>query len=253
MSDTRLEGRAAVITGASDGIGLGIAQRYVQAGGSVVLSDVDDARGEAATKALKDAGAKVVYQHCDVTKKDDVLALVARSVKEFGAVDILVNNAYRGEGIRRVEQWSDDSLQTNLLMNLYGPKWAMEAALPHMKAKKWGRIVNICSLNGVNAHMGSMPYNSSKEALRSYTRTAARESIAQHRAAAVFPALREFATKGVIDVDDRMAQRRPAEQPRLGRLVAPHRTVIIEMVTRQIGQHRHVKLDAGETILCETV
>jgi len=78
MSNTRLAGRAAVITCARDGIGLGIAQRYAQAGGAVALSDVDDAQGEAATKALKDQGARVVYQYCDVTKKDDVLALVTR-------------------------------------------------------------------------------------------------------------------------------------------------------------------------------
>lgn len=175
MTDTRLAGRAAVITGAADGIGLGMAERFVQAGAAVVLSDVDDAKGEAAAQALKAKGGRAVYQHCNVMEKSDVQALIARCVSEFGGVDIVVNNAYRGEGIRRVEAWSDDSLQSNFLMNVYGPKWAMEAALPYMKAKKWGRIINICSLNGVNAHMGSMPYNSSKEALRAYTRTAARE------------------------------------------------------------------------------
>lgn len=221
MSDTRLAGRAAVITGASDGIGLGIAQRYAQAGGAVLLSDVDDAKGEAATKALKDAGAKVAYQHCDVTKKDDVLALVARCVKEFGAVDILVNNAYRGEGIRRIEQWSDDSLQTNLLMNLYGPKWAMEAALPHMKAKKWGRIVNICSLNGVNAHMGSMPYNSSKEALRSYTRTAAREWAPYGIAANIIcPAAASASYKKFKELQPATAEATAAANP-MGRMGDP--------------------------------
>src|SRR4029453_18010383 len=57
----------------------------------------------------------------------------------------------------------------------YGPYWAMPAAFPHMKAQGWGRVVNLCSLNGVNAHVGTLEYNAAKEALRALTRTAARE------------------------------------------------------------------------------
>jgi NAD(P)-dependent dehydrogenase (short-subunit alcohol dehydrogenase family) len=57
----------------------------------------------------------------------------------------------------------------------YGPFWAMRAALPHMRSRGWGRVINVCSLNGVNAHMGTLDYNAAKEALRALTRTAARE------------------------------------------------------------------------------
>jgi len=60
-------------------------------------------------------------------------------------------------------------------VGFYGPLWAMTAALPVMKANRWGRVINMCSLNGVNAHMGTVEYNSAKEALRAATRTAARE------------------------------------------------------------------------------
>src|SRR5207302_8467088 len=81
--------------------------------------------------------------------------------------------------LSRAEFKTDDDMDHGLRVGFLGPFWAMQAAFPMMKANHYGRIINLCSLNGVNAHMGTVEYNTAKEALRSATRTAARE-WAQH-------------------------------------------------------------------------
>ncbi len=100
---------------------------------------------------------------------------VAETVNRFGAIDILVNNAWSGGELSRVEKKTDELLQRAFAVGYYGPFWAMQAAFPTMKAQGYGRIISLASLNGVNAHIGSTEYNSAKEALRALTRTAARE------------------------------------------------------------------------------
>ena len=175
MSEGRLAGRAALITGAADGIGRGIAIRYAKEGAAVLVVDYDEERGRDVTAELKALGAQAEFYRCDVTVKEQVVGAVAACVDHFGSVDILVNNAYRGNGINRIETISDADFEESMKMCLFAVKWSMESALPHMKARHWGRVVNMGSLNGVNAHMGSGSYNAGKEALRGYTRTAARE------------------------------------------------------------------------------
>ena len=171
MTQGRLAGRRALITGAADGIGLGIARRFAAEGAHVVLADFDDEKAAEEARSLTDAGFSAQAMFVDVTDKRAVAAMMANAAP----VDILVNNAYRGSGVARIEKKSDEDFLSALGMNLWGVKWAMEAALPHMKSQGWGRVINMGSLNGVNAHMGSADYNASKEALRAYTRTAARE------------------------------------------------------------------------------
>ncbi|MCY1672830.1 SDR family NAD(P)-dependent oxidoreductase [Novosphingobium sp. SL115] len=171
----RLEGRAAVVTGGADGIGQGIARRFAVEGASVIVADYDAERGPAVAEELQALGAKATFIRCDVTSREDVFGAVDLCVQQFGSVDILVNNAYRGEGPVRIERKTDERFDDALKMCLFATKWAMERTLPHMKARGWGRIINMASLNGVNAHMGSADYNAAKEAVRAYSRTAARE------------------------------------------------------------------------------
>lgn len=171
----RLAGRAALVTGAADGIGLGMAKRFAVEGASVLVVDYDAEKGEAAAALLRSIGAKAIFHRCDVTQRDQVQASVATCIGQFGSVDILVNNAYRGRGLGRIETRTDQDFEEGMLICLYAAKWSMEASFPTMRANRWGRVINVCSLNGVNAHMGSAEYNVGKEALRSYTRTAARE------------------------------------------------------------------------------
>jgi NAD(P)-dependent dehydrogenase (short-subunit alcohol dehydrogenase family) len=175
MAEGRLTGRAALITGAADGIGQGMAIRFVREGAAMLVVDFDAEKGGETVETLRALGGKADFFRADVTHKPDVTGAVAACIDRFGSIDILVNNAYRGTGTGRIESKSDDIFAHGMTMCLYAAKWAMEAAFPHMRANHWGRIINIASLNGVNAHMGTAEYNVGKEALRAYTRSAARE------------------------------------------------------------------------------
>ena len=167
----RMAGRNAVITGAGNGIGKGIARRLARDGASVIVAEFDEAAGQACADEIAQAGGRARFVAVDVSSRDSVQAMMAAA----GSVDILVNNAWRSQGIGRIEGKGDAVFQASLDVALYAAKWTMEAALPHMKAQGWGRVINLASLNGINAHMGSADYNVAKEALRAYTRTAARE------------------------------------------------------------------------------
>jgi NAD(P)-dependent dehydrogenase (short-subunit alcohol dehydrogenase family) len=180
MADTtgRLQERVAVITGAGDGIGHGIARRFAQEGARVLVAEIDEEKGAAVAEELtRDFGADAAFLRTDATEKADNEAMVAAAVERWGGIDILVNNAWGGDraGLKRVDKMPDSAMEHAWHMNAMGPLWAMQSAFPHMRAAGYGRIVNICSLNGVNAHMGSVHYNATKEALRTITRTAARE------------------------------------------------------------------------------
>ncbi|MBU6269445.1 MAG: SDR family oxidoreductase [Sphingomonadales bacterium] len=167
----RLAGRTAVITGAGAGIGRGIARRFAAEGASVIVAEYDVESGGACADEIVAAGGKARFVAVDVAERASVAAMMAQA----GPVDIVVNNAWRSQGIARIERKDDAMFDASLRVALFAAKWTMEAALPHMRAQGWGRVVNLASLNGVNAHMGSADYNVAKEALRAYTRTAARE------------------------------------------------------------------------------
>ena len=168
----QLEDRVAVITGAGEGIGRGIASAFVKEGAKVVIAEINAELGNAAVSEL---GENAIFVETDVSVKEDNERMIAAAVDQWGTLDILVNNAWGGGVISRVESKSPELMEHGLNVGFLGPLWAMVAAHPIMKEQSYGRIVNLCSLNGVNAHMGTVEYNSAKEALRSATRTAARE------------------------------------------------------------------------------
>ena len=167
----KLTGRTALITGSADGIGKGVALRMAKDGAQVLVTDFNEELGIATTQAILDLGGQARFIPVDVTDKASIQSMM----QVAGPVDILVNNAWTGQGMGRVEKKTDAQFETTLRMGLFAAQWTMQMALPHMKGQGWGRIINMASLNGVNAHMGSADYNVSKEALRALTRTAARE------------------------------------------------------------------------------
>jgi len=176
MTSKRLEDRVAIITGAGDGIGLGVARRFAAEGASLTIAELNEETGrQAATGIESEFGVPALFVPTDVGKKGDVIRVVDATVQRFGRVDILVNNAWGGGQVCRLEHKTTELMEHALDVGFLGAFWAMQAVFPHMKANAWGRIISMCSLNGVNAHMYTAEYNTAKEALRALTRTAARE------------------------------------------------------------------------------
>ena len=172
----KLANKNAVITGAGEGIGKAIARRYASEGANIIVAEINPDTGAAVTKELvDDFGANAVFVQTDVCEKNQVEAMIQASVDSFGGIDILVNNAWGGGSFRRGENKTDEEMQYGLDMNLWAGFWAMKKAFPYMKDNNWGRIINLCSINGVNAYTGTLEYNVSKEALRALTRSLARE------------------------------------------------------------------------------
>lgn len=172
----QLQGKSAVVTGAGNGIGRAIARRYASEGANVIVAELDADNGRATAEAIeREFGTKAIFLPTDVKIKAQVEAMIATAADKFGGVDILVNCAWGGGTFEATQHKSDDTLQHGLAMNLWAGFWAMKAAFPHMKAKGGGRIISLCTFNGVYAVPGTLEYNVSKEALRTLTRTVARE------------------------------------------------------------------------------
>jgi NAD(P)-dependent dehydrogenase (short-subunit alcohol dehydrogenase family) len=173
---SRLRGKAALITGGGEGIGKGIARRFAREQARIVVADINEETGKATVDELRGVlGVKAEFVRTDVGNKAEVEAAVARTVASFGGIHILVNNAWGGGTVEPLEDKSDETMEHGMRIGFHAAHWAMRASFPHMVDQGGGRVINLCSLNGVNAHMFTAEYNAAKEALRALTRTAARE------------------------------------------------------------------------------
>ena len=171
----RLEGQVSIITGAGQGIGRGIAKRFAREGAAIVVAEIDPDTGKRTASELDALGARALFVKTDVGEKEQIDAAVQAAIDAFGRIDILVNNAWSGAPMGRVEWKTTSELERSMRVGFFSNFWSMQAVFPHMKKQGGGRIINLCSLNGVNAHLFTLPYNAAKEAVRTLTRTAAVE------------------------------------------------------------------------------
>jgi 2-hydroxycyclohexanecarboxyl-CoA dehydrogenase len=184
MQARSLEGKVAIVTGAGRGIGRAIALAYGREGAKVAVASRTPATVEAVAREIKAAGGEAIGIACDVGKREDVLATVAKTVAAYGTVHILVNNA-QGFGTEAspkastvfvaCEDTNEDEWEYTLRTGPTATLWFMKAVFPHMKAQKYGKVINFASSSGQIGFEGNTCYNAAKEAIRAVTRTAARE------------------------------------------------------------------------------
>ena len=170
-----LSGRSAIITGGGRGVGQGVARAFAAEGAKVLIAQRDADRGEAEAVYLRDTyGVEAHFLQTDVTDRDQVENMIGVGAERLGGIDVLVNNAGASRALR-LEEHTDEDMRAGLDVNYWAVFWAMRSVFPIMKSRGYGRIINMGSLNGVNAHMFTVAYNASKEAMRALSRTAAVE------------------------------------------------------------------------------
>ena len=171
-----LTGRTALITGGSKGLGYAMAAGLASAGANVMLASRHTDEAEAAAAAIAgEFGRRALGQAADVTQPAEVEALLATAERELGPVDILINSA--GINIRGpITELSPEQFAQVMNINVTGTWLCCRAVLPGMRARKWGRIINIASALGLVGLAGRSPYSASKGAVVQLTRTLALET-----------------------------------------------------------------------------
>jgi NAD(P)-dependent dehydrogenase (short-subunit alcohol dehydrogenase family) len=189
----RFTGRSVVLTGAAQGLGRGTAAAFLAEGANLILADIDGDKVERTAAELDGAAeGTTVPVMCDVSREDDVRALVERAVLEFGAIDHLVNNAGTIT-ISPLVEITEADWDRVIDVNLKGVFLGMKCALPHMLKRGSGSIVNIASQAGKRGNRFIAHYNASKAGVISLTQTAALEAAPTVRVNCVCP--------GVINTD----------------------------------------------------
>jgi 3-hydroxybutyrate dehydrogenase len=175
-----VKGKTALVTGSTSGIGLGIATRLAADGANIVLNGFGDAgQIEALRKDLAAKnGVQVVYDGADMTKPDAITAMMKKAIDRFGAVDILVNNA-GVQHVAPVDEFPVEKWDLIIALNLSSAFHTTRLALPAMKKRRWGRIVNIASAHALVASAFKSAYVSAKHGLAGFTKTVALEVAQQ--------------------------------------------------------------------------
>ena len=171
----RLQGKAAIITGAGQGIGRGIARRFAREGARVMIAERNEQTGTHTASELEALGGEGRFIQTDVGEKDQVEAAVAATVDAFGRVDILVNNAWAGAPLARFEWRTSEEMEEALRVGFLSNFWSMQAVFPHMKKLGEGRIINLSSVVGHTGNAGQIPYTMAKAGLDAFTKSLAQE------------------------------------------------------------------------------
>ncbi|MDX2201658.1 MAG: 3-hydroxybutyrate dehydrogenase [Hyphomicrobiaceae bacterium] len=174
-----IKGRTAIVTGSTSGIGHGIAMGLAQQGVNIIVNGLGSADDNAkAIASVKAAGVKVAFDPANMMRPGEIAEMVAKAERDFGSVDILVNNA----GIQHVspvEEFPIEKWDAIIAINLTSAFHTVRAAVPGMKARKWGRIINICSAHSLRASPFKTAYVAAKHGLAGFTKAVALE-LAEH-------------------------------------------------------------------------
>jgi NAD(P)-dependent dehydrogenase (short-subunit alcohol dehydrogenase family) len=170
----RLDGKVSVITGAAMGIGKASAVALASEGARVVISDIDDASGQATVKEITQAGGQAIFQHADVGVTDDIENLIKAAIDQWGRLDILVNNAAQAISGSVVDITEDDWNRV-LNINLTSVWRGMKFAIPHMITAGAGSIINISSVQSLLGFKGWSAYAAAKGAINALTQQSAVE------------------------------------------------------------------------------
>ncbi len=172
-----LNGKTALVTGSTSGIGLGIAEKLASQGAHVILNGFGDAEGPKAQVAAAGQahGVRVGYHGADMSKPAEIEAMMAYAQQEFGGVDILVNNAGI-QFVSNVEAFPPEKWDAIIAINLSSAFHTMRLAVPGMRAKNWGRVINLASAHGLVASAGKSAYVAAKHGLVGLTKSVALET-----------------------------------------------------------------------------
>ena len=165
-----LQGKTAIVTGGTKGIGRGIATALIREGVTVCISARhQDEIDRAVSELNASQKGRAIGLVCDVRDYDQVKALIDHAVNELGGLDILINNAGIGTFRTTVDETSPDEFRAVIETNLFGVFYCCHEAIPQMKKRGGGYIINISSLAGVNAHPRMAAYNASKFGLNGFS------------------------------------------------------------------------------------
>jgi 2-dehydro-3-deoxy-L-rhamnonate dehydrogenase (NAD+) len=167
-----LAGQIAVVTGAATGIGEAIALRLANAGATVCIADID---GNAAAEASKRVGRGAQSIAVDVADPPAIEGAISTLLERNGAIDILVNNAGIAGKAAPIWDQTDADWHRVMAVNLHGPFYLCRAVIPHMRSRRYGRIVNIASVAGKEGNPNMVAYSASKAAIIGFTKSIAKE------------------------------------------------------------------------------
>jgi 3-hydroxybutyrate dehydrogenase len=170
-----LKGKTALVTGSTSGIGLGIAQMLARQGCQLMLNGFGDA--DAAVASLRALGGAVAHHGADMRRPEQIAEMVRVCEKEFGSLDILVNNAGI-QHVANVEDFPVEQWDAVIAINLSSAFHTMRAALPGMKQRNWGRVVNVASVHGLVGSAQKSAYVAAKHGVVGLTKVAALETAA---------------------------------------------------------------------------
>src|SRR5215203_3047425 len=170
----QLDGKVTILTGAGTGIGKGIARGFAREGSHLILASRNKANLDETAAEIASSGVKVLVVPTDVTDEGEVKALFARTMQEFGRVDVLINNSGTFDG-GPIENLTLEAWQKVLAVNLTGTFLCAREAMPVMKKQGGGRIINIGSISAQMCRPNASPYNTTKHGLVGLTKSIALE------------------------------------------------------------------------------